>query len=194
MGSTDKSFSHAGHESKDLFLTETYVEFNQESMIEQRFPEQRFIEDVDYDDVVIDEILFNAFPKQVCHPQREGLSFTQSSSSMSDRTGPSVVKTDQEQNPEHLQTRTLRTLLNSQREQIFTDCQTEIRKHEFQTDYDRRSVQKLSETIESLFEELHRTQADERLRQDHQLLHEKLLKQNWDLSEAHEKSLNEMEE
>ena len=34
----------------------------------------------------------------------------------------------------------------------------------------------------------------ERRRQDHQLLHEQLLKQNWDLREAHEKSLNEMEE
>ena len=36
--------------------------------------------------------------------------------------------------------------------------------------------------------------AEERRRQDHQLLHEQLLKQNWDLREAHEKSLNEMEE
>ena len=53
---------------------------------------------------------------------------------------------------------------------------------------------KLSETIESQQEELHRAQADERRRQDHQLLHEQLLKQNWDLREAHEKSLNEMEE
>ena len=31
-------------------------------------------------------------------------------------------------------------------------------------------------------------QGDERRRQDHQLLHEQLLKQNWDLREAHEKS------
>ena len=37
-------------------------------------------------------------------------------------------------------------------------------------------------------------QGDERLRQDHQLLHEQLLKQNWDLREAHEKSLSEVEE
>ena len=37
-------------------------------------------------------------------------------------------------------------------------------------------------------------EADERRRQDPQLLHEQLLKQNWDLREAHEKSLNEMEE
>ena len=37
-------------------------------------------------------------------------------------------------------------------------------------------------------------QGDERRRQDQQLLHEQLLKQNWDLREAHGKSLNEMEE
>ena len=68
------------------------------------------------------------------------------------------------------------------------------KKHEFQADYDRRSIQKLSETIESQQEELHRAQAEERRRQDHQLLHEQLMKQNWDLREGHEKSLNEMEE
>ena len=52
----------------------------------------------------------------------------------------------------------------------------------------------MSETIESQQEELHRAQAQERRRQDHRLLHEQLLKQNWDLREAHERSLNEMEE
>ena len=76
-------------------------------------------------------------------------------------------------------------------EQILADCQAEMRKHEFQAGYERRSIQKLSETIESQQEELHRAQAEERRRQDHQLLHEQLLKQNWDLREAHEKSLNE---
>ena len=84
--------------------------------------------------------------------------------------------------------------MNRQREQILADCQAEIRKHVFQADYDRRSIQKLSETIESQQEELHRAQADQRRRQDHQLLHERLLKQNWDLRKAHEKSLNEMVE
>ena len=43
----------------------------------------------------------------------------------------------------------IRILLDRQREQILADCQAEIRKHEFQADYDRRSVQKLNETIES---------------------------------------------
>ena len=88
----------------------------------------------------------------------------------------------------------IRTLLGRQREQILADCQAEIRKHEFQADYDRRSIQKLNETIESPKEEICRAQAEERRRQDHQLLHEKLLKQNCDLREAREKSLNEMEE
>ena len=46
--STDESFSNTGYEPKDYFLTETYVEFNQESM-----SEQRFLEDVDYVDAAI---------------------------------------------------------------------------------------------------------------------------------------------
>ena len=43
-------------------------------------------------------------------------------------------------------------------------------------------------------EELHRAQAEERRRRDQQLLHAQLLKQNLDLREAHQKSLNEMTE
>ena len=93
MGSTDKSFFTTGYEPKDYFLTETYVEFNQESMTEQRFPEQRFLEDVDYDDAAIGEMLFTAYREQVYHSQREGLSVGQSSSSVSDRTGHPVVET-----------------------------------------------------------------------------------------------------
>ena len=37
-------------------------------------------------------------------------------------------------------------------------------------------------------------QGDEQLRRDQQLLHEQLLKQHWDVREAHEKSLSDMEE
>ena len=127
----------------------------------------------------------------VYHSQREGLSVGQSSSSMSDRTGQPVVETGREQNSELAQ---IRTLLDRQREQILADCQADIRKHEFQADYDRRSLQKLGETIESQGEELHLAQAEERRRQDQQLLHAQFLKHNWDLREAHKNSLNEMEE
>ena len=106
MGSTDESFSNTGYEPTDYFLTETYVEFNQESMTEQRFPEQRYLEDVDYDDAAIGEMLFNAYREQVYHSKREGMSVGQSSSSMSDRTGQPVVETGQELTPEHAQIRT----------------------------------------------------------------------------------------
>ena len=44
MGSTDKSFSNAGYEPKDHFLTGTYVESRTESMTEERLPEQRLPE------------------------------------------------------------------------------------------------------------------------------------------------------
>ena len=97
----------------------------------------------------------------------------------------------QELNTEHAQ---IRTPLDRQKEQILAECQAEIKKHEFQANYDRRSIQKLSETIESQQEELHRAQAEELQRRDQQLLHAQLLQQNWELREAHDKSLNEMEE
>ena len=89
----------------------------------------------------------------------------------------------------------IRILLERQREQILADFQAEVRKHELQADYDRRSIQKLNEMIESQKEEICRVhQGNERLRQDYQLLHEQLLKQNWDLREANVKSLNEIKE
>ena len=117
-------------------------------------------------------------------PEREGLSYGLSSSVSQERMGQPVVEGHEQ----------IWTLVDRQREQILADCQAEIRKHEFQADFDRRSIQKWSETIESQQEELHRAQAEERRRQDQQLLHEQLLKQNCDLREAHEKSLNKMEE
>ena len=53
---------------------------------------------------------------------------------------------------------------------------------------------KISATIESQQEELHRAQAAELQRRDQQLLHAQLLQQNWELRDAHNKSLNETEE
>ena len=53
----------------------------------------------------------------------------------------------------------------------------------------------MNETIESQRGDIYRAHhGDERLRRDQHLLHEQLLEQNWNLREAHEKSLNEMEE
>ena len=193
LGHPDNKNSSTGYEPNDHLITEAHVEFTQESVTEQRFPE-----DFDYDDITIGQTLLNACRRRADHSEGEGLSSCLSSSVSHDRTGRPAVCRDashaqgheiQRQNSENEQ---IRTLLDRQMEQIL--CQAEIREHEFQADYDRRSIQKLSETIESQQEELHRAQAEERRRQDHQLLHGQLLKQNWDLREAHEKSLNEMEE
>ena len=102
------------------------------------------------------------------------------------------MASSQELNVEHAQ---IRTLLDRPKEQILAECQAEIRKHEFQANYDRRSTQKPSETIEPQQEELHRAQAEEHRRRDQQLLlHAQLFQQNSEFREAHEKSLKEREE
>ena len=191
MGSTDESYSLTGYEPNDNNLMETYVESLTESLTQPQFSEQRFLEDVDCDDAALEEMLFHTHRELVYHSQREGLFVGQSSSvsertvrPVVERTGRPVVERGQELNSEKEQ---IRTLLDRQREQILADCQAEIRKHEFQADYDRRSIQKLSETVESQQEELHRAQAEELQRRDQQLLHAQLY-------EADNKSLNEMEE
>ena len=193
LGPLAKKNSSTGYEPNDHFTTEAYVEYTQESLSEQRFPE-----DFDYDDITIGQTLPNACRRRAGHSEEEGLSSCLSSSVS--QTGKPVVSRDkshehgQEIQRQNSESEQIRTLLERQREQILADCQAEIRKHELQADHDRRSIQKLNETIESQKEELHRAQANERRRQDHQLLHEQLLKQNWHLRGAHEKSLNEMEE
>ena len=194
-GPQDYKNSSTGYEPNDYFLTETCVEFNQESVTEQRFPE-----DLDYDDTVIGETLFNAYRRRVNHTELEGLSSGLSSSISLDRTVKPFVDRDKshesgyEIHRQNSENEHIRTLLDRQREQILSECQAEVRKHEFQAHSDRRRKQKFNEKIESQQEELHRAQAEERRRQDHQLIHERLLKQNWDHREAHEKSLNEVEE
>ena len=111
--------------------------------------------------------------------------------SVGERTGRPVRPSGQELNVANAQ---IRTLLDRQKEQILAECQAEIKKHEFQADYDRRSVWKLGEIVECQRREIYRAQADEQRRQDQQLLHERLLQKNSELREAHHKSLNEMEE
>ena len=108
-----------------------------------------------------------------------------------ERTRRPVESIGQELNVANAQ---IRTLLDRQKERILAECRAEIKKHEFQADYDRRSVRKLSEIIESQQEELRCAQAEELQRRDQQLLHERLLQQNSELREAHQKSLNEIEE
>ena len=88
----------------------------------------------------------------------------------------------------------IRTLLDKQKEQILAECQARINKLEFQAAYDRRSLQKLGEIVNSQQEELHLARAEEVQQRDQQLHQGQLLQQNLELREAHQRSLTEMEE
>ena len=183
MASLDDSYLLTGYEPNAYDLKETYVESYTESLTHPQFSEQGFLEDVEYDDTALKDMLREVHRVHVYHSQREGLSVGQSSSSMSERTGRPVGERTgrlvgpigQEVNVANAQ---IRTLLDRQKEQILAECLAEIKKHEFQADYDRRSVRKSGEIIKSQQEELHCTQAEELQRRDQQLLHERLLQQN----------------
>ena len=191
LGTLAENEPPTGYEPNDHFITELLS--IHPGVLEQRFPD-----DFDYDDVTICKTLFDACRRRADHSEEEGLSSCLSSSVSHERTVRPVVcslfSSAQETQRHNSESEQIRTLLERQREQILADCQAKIRKHEFQAEYDRKSIQKLNETIESQKEEICRAhQGDERRRQDHQLFHEQLFKQNWDLREAHEKSLSEME-
>ena len=81
-----------------------------------------------------------------CHSLREDLSVSLSWSSMFDRTARPVEQRNQEAQ--------IRTLLDKQKEQILAECQARINRHEFQAAYDRRSLLKLGEIVDSQQEEI----------------------------------------
>ena len=81
-----------------------------------------------------------------------------------------------------MDTHRLRTL-DRQKEQILAECQAAIKKHELQANYDRRSVRKLGEIVESQQEELHCAESEELQRRVQQLLQVQL-QQNSELREA----------
>ena len=199
MHSLDDSCLLTGYEPNAYDLKETCVESYTESLTPPQFSKQGISDDVEYDDTALEDMLREAHRVHVYHSQREGLSVRQSSSSVSERTGRSVGErtgrrvgpSGQELNVANAQ---IRTLLDRQREQSLAECEAEINKHEFQGDYDRRSVRTESETFETQQEELHCAQAEELQRRDQLQLHERLLVQNSELREAHQRSLNEMEE
>ena len=139
--------------------------------------------------------------RQACHSPDESLLSSQSLSVGHVRTGRPVHELSSlgssiRENPSRdSENEQIRILLERQNEQILADCRAQIYKHEFQADCDRRSIPKLNEVIGSQREEINRAlQGDEQLPRDQQLLHEQLLEQNRELREAHEKSLNVMEE
>ena len=175
-----------GYEPNDYHISETTEPYIQESSGENGSLNSH---DLEYDDyMAFSSPLFTqeredaASRRRAYHSHDEGLSSSQSSS-VGHRTGrpvDSLIPNVRENLRRSSENEQIRNLLEQQREHILADCQAEIQKHEFQADYDRRSIQKLNEVIESQRGEIYRAhQGDERRRQDQQLLHKQLLKQNW---------------
>ena len=149
MASIDETFLHTGYEPNAYDFKETSVESYTELLNSPPFcSDKGFPEDADYDDTALEEMLHNAHGVHDCHSQREDLSVSLLSS-VSERTGRPVVERTGRLAEQSSQDAQIRTLLEKQKEQILAECQAEINRHEFQAAYDRRSLRKLSEIVES---------------------------------------------
>ena len=190
----------------DYHFSETTEIFLQESSSDTR---PSYLHDTEISDDTIGRALSSplfteereepAGRRQAYHSPEESLLSSQSLSVGRVRTGRPVMSLVRPTVRENLsrvsENEQIRILLERQKEQILADCRAEVQKHEFQADYDRRSIPKLNGVIESERGEVNRALVgDEQLRRDQQLLHEQLSEQNLHLREALVKSLNEMEE
>ena len=165
MDSFDETFLHTGYEPNAFDFKETSVEPYTELLDSPPFfSDKGFPEDADYDDAALENMLHQVHRVQADHSLREDLSVSLSSSSMSDRTGRPVVDRTGRPVEQRNQEAQIRTLLDKRKEQILAECQAD--RHEFQAAFDRRSLRKLSEIVESQQEELHCTRAEEVQRRD----------------------------
>ena len=104
----------------------------QSSWTRRRSSPTGFPADAEYDDAALDGMLREAHQVHSHHSQREDLSVSLSSSSVSDRTerpvgdraGPPAEQSSQEAQ--------IRTLLDKQKERILAECQARINQHKFQ--------------------------------------------------------------
>ena len=195
MDLSDEFYLHTGYEPNVYDFKETSVEPYTELLDSPPFfSDKGFPADAENDDAALEGMLREAHRVHSHHSQREDLSVSLSSSSASDRTVRPVGDRARRPAEKSSQEAQIRTLLDKQKEQILAECQVRINRHEFQAAYDRRSLLKLCEIVESQREELYCAQAEEVQRRDQQLLQGQLLQQNLELREAHQRSLTEMEE
>ena len=129
----------------DCHISETTEIFVQESSSDTR-PSYQHDSEIS-DDHFSQEREEPAGRRQACHSPEEGLSSSQLSF-VGHRTGRPVIEFDSlvsnvRENPRRDSENEQIRILERQREQILADCQAEIRKREFQADYDRRSIQKV---------------------------------------------------
>ena len=176
MDLSDETYLRTGYEPNAYDFKETSVEPYAELLNSPPFfSDKGFPEDAEYDDAALEGMLREAHRVHSHHSQREDVSVSLSSSSVSDRTERPVGDRAGRPAEQRNQEAQIRILLDKQKEQILAECQARINKHEFQAAYDRR-------------------RAEEVQRRDQHLLQGQLLQQNLELREAHQKSLSEMEE
>ena len=107
----------------------------------------------------------------------------------------SLISTVRENPRRSSENEQIRILLERQKEQILAAFEQRLTNKSSKPIKTEEVFKKLNEMIESQRGESYRShQGDEQLRRDEQLIHEQLLEQIRDLREAHEKTLNEMEE
>ena len=138
-----------------------------------------------------------ATPRQAYHSHEESLLPAQSFFTRTSTGRPvyELSSCQKRKSSRDLEDERIRILLDRQIEQIVAEIRTDIQKHEFQAESDKRSIQELNGIIDSQRREIdHTLSCDEQLRRDQQLLHEQISEPNRDLREAHMTSLNEMEE
>ena len=178
MDLSDEFYLRTGYEPNAYDLKETSVEPDTELLDSPPFfSDKGFPTDAAYDDAALEAMLREGHRVHSHHPQREDLSVSLSSSSVSDRTGRPVGDRAGRPAEQIRQEAQIRTLLDKQKEQILAECEAKINRHEFQAAYDRRSLLKLGEIVESQQEELHCARAEEVQQRDQQLLQGQLLQQ-----------------
>ena len=139
MDSFDETFFHTGYEPNAYDFKETSVEPCTELLNSPPFfSDKGFPADAEFDDAALEGMLREAHRVHSHHhSQREDLSVSLSSSSVSDRTGRPVGNRAGRLAEQSIQETQIRTLLDKQKEQILSECQAEINRHEFQAANDR---------------------------------------------------------
>ena len=208
LGTLAENDPLTGYEPNDYHISEATELYIQESSGENRSLNSH---DLEFDDYTIGMALSSplftqdredaAIRRQAYHSPEESMLSSQSLSVGHVRTARPVTDefgsliSNVTENPcRESENEQIRILLERQKEQILADCRAEIQRTRVPSRLWQKKYTKIewndrvAETRTSYC-----AQADERRRQYHQLLHEQL-KQNLDLREANEKSLNEMEE
>ena len=142
MDLSDEFYLRTGYEPNGFDLKETSVEPYTELLGSPPFfSDKGFPADSDYDDAALEGLLREAHRVHSHHSQREDLSVSLSTSSVSDRTGRPVGDRAGRPAEQSSQEAQIRTLLDK-KSKFLPSAKQELNRHEFQAADDRRSLLK----------------------------------------------------